>query len=149
MLPIRQGYRPAGRYIADDNQHGVFRDALIFDSGTQRCDRCQDDLAVILIQKKNQLQVGYGQAAAEMVHDICNPLVVAIGAFVGAFAGVSLFGLVGLLLGLSAITVPWATLVLSVLYLGVFKSQLLSISARNAANAASMPAAAQDEDGDG
>ncbi len=30
-------------------------------------------------QKKNQLQVGYGQAAAEMVHDICNPLVVAIG----------------------------------------------------------------------
>ncbi len=30
-------------------------------------------------QKKNQLQAGYGQAAAEMVHDICNPLVVAIG----------------------------------------------------------------------
>ena len=30
-------------------------------------------------QKRNQLQVGYGQAAAEMVHDICNPLVVAIG----------------------------------------------------------------------
>lgn len=30
-------------------------------------------------QKKSQLQVGYGQAAAEMVHDICNPLVVAIG----------------------------------------------------------------------
>lgn len=30
-------------------------------------------------QKKNQTQVGYGQAAAEMVHDICNPLVVTIG----------------------------------------------------------------------
>lgn len=30
-------------------------------------------------QKKHQLQVGYGQAAAEMVHDICNPLVVTIG----------------------------------------------------------------------
>jgi signal transduction histidine kinase len=30
-------------------------------------------------QKKNQLQVGYGQAAAEMVHDICNPLVVTTG----------------------------------------------------------------------
>ena len=30
-------------------------------------------------QKKNQMQVGYGQAAAEMVHDICNPLVVTIG----------------------------------------------------------------------
>ena len=30
-------------------------------------------------QKKNQFQVGYGQAAAEMVHDICNPLVVTIG----------------------------------------------------------------------
>lgn len=30
-------------------------------------------------QKKQQLQSGYGQAAAEMVHDICNPLVVAIG----------------------------------------------------------------------
>jgi len=30
-------------------------------------------------QKKNQMQIGYGQAAAEMVHDICNPLVVAIG----------------------------------------------------------------------
>jgi signal transduction histidine kinase len=35
--------------------------------------------AVKLEQKKNQLQVGYGQAAAEMVHDICNPLVVTIG----------------------------------------------------------------------
>jgi signal transduction histidine kinase len=30
-------------------------------------------------QRKNQAQIGYGQAAAEMVHDICNPLVVAIG----------------------------------------------------------------------
>jgi signal transduction histidine kinase len=30
-------------------------------------------------QKKNQMQVGYGQAAAEMVRDICNPLVVTIG----------------------------------------------------------------------
>ena len=30
-------------------------------------------------QKKNQLQVGFGQAAAEMVHDICNPLVVTTG----------------------------------------------------------------------
>lgn len=30
-------------------------------------------------QKKHQMQVGYGQAAAEMVHDICNPLVVTIG----------------------------------------------------------------------
>ena len=30
-------------------------------------------------QKKNQLQAGYGQAAAEMVHDICNPLVVTTG----------------------------------------------------------------------
>jgi signal transduction histidine kinase len=30
-------------------------------------------------QKKSQVQLGYGQAAAEMVHDICNPLVVAIG----------------------------------------------------------------------
>jgi len=27
----RQGYRPAGRSIADDNQAGVWRDALIFD----------------------------------------------------------------------------------------------------------------------
>jgi RimJ/RimL family protein N-acetyltransferase len=27
----RQGYRPAGRLIAEDNQHGMFRDALIFD----------------------------------------------------------------------------------------------------------------------
>ncbi|WP_438479628.1 response regulator [Oleiharenicola lentus] len=35
--------------------------------------------SVKLEQKKNQLQVGYGQAAAEMVHDICNPLVVTIG----------------------------------------------------------------------
>jgi signal transduction histidine kinase len=35
--------------------------------------------AVKLEQKKNQMQVGYGQAAAEMVHDICNPLVVTIG----------------------------------------------------------------------
>lgn len=35
--------------------------------------------AVKLEQKKNQTQVGYGQAAAEMVHDICNPLVVTIG----------------------------------------------------------------------
>jgi signal transduction histidine kinase len=35
--------------------------------------------SVMLEQKKNQLQVGYGQAAAEMVHDICNPLVVTIG----------------------------------------------------------------------
>ncbi len=35
--------------------------------------------AVKTEQKKNQLQVGYGQAAAEMVHDICNPLVVTIG----------------------------------------------------------------------
>lgn len=30
-------------------------------------------------QKKQQLSVGFSQAAAEMVHDICNPLVVAIG----------------------------------------------------------------------
>jgi signal transduction histidine kinase len=30
-------------------------------------------------QKKQQLTVGFNQAAAEMVHDICNPLVVAIG----------------------------------------------------------------------
>lgn len=30
-------------------------------------------------QKKHQLTVGFSQAAAEMVHDICNPLVVAIG----------------------------------------------------------------------
>lgn len=30
-------------------------------------------------QRKHQMQVGYGQAAAEMVHDICNPLVVTIG----------------------------------------------------------------------
>jgi signal transduction histidine kinase len=30
-------------------------------------------------QKKHQMHVGYGQAAAEMVHDICNPLVVTIG----------------------------------------------------------------------
>ena len=30
-------------------------------------------------QKKHQMQVGYGQAAAEMVHDICNPLVVTTG----------------------------------------------------------------------
>jgi signal transduction histidine kinase len=35
--------------------------------------------SVKLEQKKNQMQVGYGQAAAEMVHDICNPLVVTIG----------------------------------------------------------------------
>jgi signal transduction histidine kinase len=35
--------------------------------------------AVKLEQKKHQMQVGYGQAAAEMVHDICNPLVVTIG----------------------------------------------------------------------
>lgn len=35
--------------------------------------------AVKLEQKKSQMQVGYGQAAAEMVHDICNPLVVTIG----------------------------------------------------------------------
>jgi RimJ/RimL family protein N-acetyltransferase len=27
----RQGYRPAGRFIADDNQRGVWKDALIFD----------------------------------------------------------------------------------------------------------------------
>jgi len=30
-------------------------------------------------QRKNQAQLGYGQAATEMVHDLCNPLVVAIG----------------------------------------------------------------------
>lgn len=30
-------------------------------------------------QKKQQLSAGFNQAAAEMVHDICNPLVVAIG----------------------------------------------------------------------
>lgn len=30
-------------------------------------------------QKKQQLSTGFSQAAAEMVHDICNPLVVAIG----------------------------------------------------------------------
>jgi signal transduction histidine kinase len=30
-------------------------------------------------QKKQQLTTGFSQAAAEMVHDICNPLVVAIG----------------------------------------------------------------------
>ncbi|MFZ5496725.1 MAG: response regulator [Verrucomicrobiota bacterium] len=30
-------------------------------------------------QKKQQLNTGFNQAAAEMVHDICNPLVVAIG----------------------------------------------------------------------
>jgi signal transduction histidine kinase len=30
-------------------------------------------------QKKQQMTVGFSQAAAEMVHDICNPLVVAIG----------------------------------------------------------------------
>ncbi len=30
-------------------------------------------------QKKQQMTVGFNQAAAEMVHDICNPLVVAIG----------------------------------------------------------------------
>ena len=30
-------------------------------------------------QKKMQMTVGFNQAAAEMVHDICNPLVVAIG----------------------------------------------------------------------
>lgn len=30
-------------------------------------------------QKTSQAQIGYGQAAAEMVHDLCNPLVVAIG----------------------------------------------------------------------
>jgi len=30
-------------------------------------------------QKKQQLTAGFSQAAAEMVHDICNPLVVAIG----------------------------------------------------------------------
>lgn len=30
-------------------------------------------------QKKQQLTAGFNQAAAEMVHDICNPLVVAIG----------------------------------------------------------------------
>ena len=35
--------------------------------------------AVKTEQKKHQMQVGYGQAAAEMVHDICNPLVVTIG----------------------------------------------------------------------
>ncbi len=35
--------------------------------------------ALMQEQRKNQLQIGYGQAAAEMVHDICNPLVVAIG----------------------------------------------------------------------
>ena len=35
--------------------------------------------SVKLEQKKHQMQVGYGQAAAEMVHDICNPLVVTIG----------------------------------------------------------------------
>ena len=35
--------------------------------------------SVMTEQKKNQMQVGYGQAAAEMVHDICNPLVVTIG----------------------------------------------------------------------
>ena len=35
--------------------------------------------SVMTEQKKHQMQVGYGQAAAEMVHDICNPLVVTIG----------------------------------------------------------------------
>lgn len=35
--------------------------------------------AVKTDQKKHQVQAGYGQAAAEMVHDICNPLVVTIG----------------------------------------------------------------------
>jgi signal transduction histidine kinase len=35
--------------------------------------------AVKLEQKKHQMHVGYGQAAREMVHDICNPLVVTIG----------------------------------------------------------------------
>ena len=35
--------------------------------------------SVKMEQKKHQMQVGYGQAAAEMVHDICNPLVVTIG----------------------------------------------------------------------
>ncbi len=35
--------------------------------------------AVKTEQKKHQMHVGYGQAAAEMVHDICNPLVVTIG----------------------------------------------------------------------
>jgi signal transduction histidine kinase len=35
--------------------------------------------SVKLEQKKHQMQVGYGQAAAEMVHDICNPLVVTTG----------------------------------------------------------------------
>lgn len=35
--------------------------------------------AVKTEQKKQQLSVGFNQAAAEMVHDICNPLVVAIG----------------------------------------------------------------------
>ena len=35
--------------------------------------------SVKLEQKKHQMHVGYGQAAAEMVHDICNPLVVTIG----------------------------------------------------------------------
>ena len=34
---------------------------------------------VKLEQKKQQMQVGYGKAAAEMVHDICNPLVVTTG----------------------------------------------------------------------
>jgi len=35
--------------------------------------------AVKTDQKKQQLTAGFSQAAAEMVHDICNPLVVAIG----------------------------------------------------------------------
>ncbi len=35
--------------------------------------------AVKIDQKKQQMTAGFSQAAAEMVHDICNPLVVAIG----------------------------------------------------------------------
>jgi signal transduction histidine kinase len=35
--------------------------------------------AVMTEQKKQQMTAGFSQAAAEMVHDICNPLVVAIG----------------------------------------------------------------------
>lgn len=35
--------------------------------------------SVKIEQKKQQLTTGFNQAAAEMVHDICNPLVVAIG----------------------------------------------------------------------
>ena len=35
--------------------------------------------SVKIEQKKQQMSTGFNQAAAEMVHDICNPLVVAIG----------------------------------------------------------------------